>query len=249
DEPGTRPMEDVDVLVRERHALRAVEVLEEGGWQLNSAAPRPIDAPIESILRTRHSAEFAHPRGQKVDLHWSPFWEPVDEEPFWDDAIPLEIGGARTRALCPEDQLLNLCVHGVSWSMGTPYWAADAVMLVRSRHGRIDWQKLVERARRHELSVATEHGLRFLRDELGLGVPGEAIESLAAAPVSGAERRAFRNAYRSPHHGGDYLLRWSRYRRQASLEGRRPTPWGFATYIQHTWGLANRRQLAARLLK
>jgi hypothetical protein len=249
DAPGTRPMEDVDVLVRERQARRAIEVLDQGGWRLNFAAPTPVDAPIESILRTHHSVEYAHPRGQKLDLHWSPFWQPVDENPFWDDAIPLEIGGAQTRALCPEDQLLHLCVHGVSWSMRTPYWAADAVMLVRARDGQIDWEKLMERARSHELSVVLEHGLRFLREDLALDVPGEVIDSLAASPGSRAERRALESAFRSAHHGNEYRRSWHRYRRQAALEGRRASLGGFATYVSHSWGLANRRQLAGRLLK
>jgi hypothetical protein len=244
DAPGTRPMEDVDVLVRERQVRQAIEVLGRNGWKLNAAAP------LEGILRTRHSVEYQHSRGQKLDLHWSPLWQPTREEQFWDDAIPLEIGGVRTLALCPEDQLLNICVHGVGWNMHSPYWAADAAMLIRSRQDSFDWAKLVERARVNELSASLEHGLRFLREQLELTeIPSYVIDELAAIPRATAERRAYRIGLGPPRHGGEYLRMWDRYRRQAALEGRRPTVPDFLTYVRENWGLANRRQLIGRLFR
>ena len=139
--PGTRPMGDIDVVVRGRQVRQAIELLERNGWKENFQ-PR---VPLESVLRTRHSAEYLHPRGQELDLHWLPFKQSTDEQPFWDKAaIPLELGGTQTRALCPEDQLLHLCVHGVEENMRSPYWAADAVMLIRSQQRGLDWQRLVE---------------------------------------------------------------------------------------------------------
>ena len=237
DAPGTRPMEDIDVLVRGHQVRPAIEVLRRTGWKLNTATP------IEDILRTLHSGEWLHPRGQKLDLHWSPLWQPTDEQPFWDHAIPLEIGGTRTRALCPEDQLFHLCVHGVSWEMRTPYWAADAVMLMRSRRGNFDWQRLVEQARANELSLALEHGLRFLAENFELDIPRAMLERLSTTPRSPLERFAHRLAL-APSYPGVYTLRgWTRYRRQTALEDRRTKLAGFATYQRQFWGLASRRQL------
>ncbi len=242
DAPGTRPMEDVDVLVRRRQVRQAIEVLERHGWNPNAATP------IESMLRTRHSGAWSHPRGGELDLHWSPLWQPTDEEPFWERAIPLEIGGTRTRALCPEDQLFHLCVHGASWSMQTPYWAADAVMLMRARQGRLDWRRPVEQARANELSLALEHGLRFLDDHFELDVPPVVLARLSAIPRSRPERLDLRLAQARPYPGVLTLRSWARYRRQAAREGERPSISAFATYQRQFWGLANRRQLLGFLL-
>ena len=243
------------MLVRRRQVRQAVEVLERNGWKLN------IAAQIEIILRTRHAWECLHPGGRKLDLHWSPLPQPTGEQPFWDDAIALEIGGTQTRALCPEDQLLHLCVHGVSWNMRTPYWAADAVMLMRSRRGNLDWQRLVERARANELSLPLEHGLRFLGDEFELDIPSIVLEQLSAAPRSRSERLAHRVAL-GPPAGGVYTSRverlvhavvhvvenWDRYRRQAAQQGGGARLAGFAKYQMQFWGAANSRQLLRILL-
>jgi Uncharacterised nucleotidyltransferase len=239
--PGTRPMGDVDVLVRRRQVRQAIDVLEQNGWKLDAAGP------IEGFLPTHHSCGCSHPRGRNLDLHWSPLWQPTDEQSFWDYAIPLEIGGAQTRALCPEDQLLHLCVHGVSWEMRRPYWAADAILLMRSRQGKLDWLRLLEQARTNELSLALEHGLRFLRDDLDLDIPSTVLEQLSATPRSRSERFAHRMAL-APCRGVGPLLNWTRYRRVAVREGSRATLPGFATYQQQVWGLANRRQLLGSLL-
>ena len=170
------------------------------------------------------------------------------QQPFWDHAIALEIGGTQTRALCPEDQLFHLCVHGVSWEMRTPYWAADAVMLMRSRQGNFDWQRLVEQARANELSLALEHGLRFLGENFELDIPSATLEQLSTTPRSPVERFAHRLAT-APPYPGDYTLRsWTRYRRQAALEDRRATLAGFAAYQRQFWGLTNRRQLPGFLV-
>jgi Uncharacterised nucleotidyltransferase len=243
DAPGTRPMEDVDVLVRRRQVHRAIEVLEREGWT-------PVDgaAPTESVLRTRHSAPWSHPRGGELDLHWSPLWQPTHEDPFWDHAIPLEIGGTRTRALCPEDQLFHLCVHGASWSMRKPYWLADAVMLLRSRSGELDWRRLVQQARANELSLALEHGLRFLRDGFECEVPTEVLAQLGAIPRSFPERLEHRLARARPYPGVYTLRSWTRYRRLAAREGKRASLGDFANYQRQFWGLANRRELAGFLL-
>jgi hypothetical protein len=243
DAPGTRPMEDVDVLVRRRQVHRAIEVLERDGWAPAAAAP------LEDMLRTRHSTPWEHPGGEKLDLHWSPLWQPTDEEPFWDRAIPLEIGGAKTRALCPEDQLFHLCVHGVSWNMRTPYWLADAVMLIRSREGDLDWPRLVEQARANELSQALEHGLCLLRDRFGIEVPSAVLAELDAIPRSFPERLDHRLAQAQPYSGIFTLRSWARYRMQIARSGARPSPARFATYQRQFWGLGSRRELPRFLLR
>lgn len=253
--PGTRPMEDVDVLVHRRQAREAIEVLERDGWKLEAPAP------IECVLRTRKSSACSHPRGRFLDLHWSPLWQPTDEQSFWDHAIPLEIGGAQTRALCPEDQLLHVCVHGMNANMRRPYWAADAVMISRSQEGKLDWQRLVELARDNELSLALEHGLRFLGDEFELDIPRTVLAQLGATTRSRSERLTHRIAFGPPDGGvftsrADRLVRavmrvlrdWDRYRRVAVREGGRASLAGFATYEQQFWGAANRRQLLGILV-
>ncbi|NND13997.1 MAG: hypothetical protein HKO10_08530, partial [Acidimicrobiia bacterium] len=61
--PGTRPMFDVDIMVRPRQAMAAAALLVEMGF-------RPAIQLSDPVLRTRASAQFVRSDGVDIDLHW-----------------------------------------------------------------------------------------------------------------------------------------------------------------------------------
>lgn len=180
---GLRPMQDVDVLVPTRRAPEAIRVLLASGW-------KPMEPTLEQLPGVRHSSGLHDSAGGMLDLHWHALYWPAPEADFWGAALPFDMAGVRTRALCPTDELLMVCADGV---VSTPFaparWVADAVTVLRSSGPGIDWQRLVERARARQLTVALQDTLRCLHASF----PGTAPEGIVAQlAYTLAKLRAYR---------------------------------------------------------
>lgn len=234
---GVRPMDDADLLVPIGCTRDALAALEAAGWQ-----PDHEDPPAWTAVH--HSLGFAGPDGGNVDLHWFSLWQPARDDELWAASIPFELAGAATRAPCPADQLLLACVHGTPWSPLPPFrWIADAVTVVRSAGADLDWERLVAEARRRQLTVAAAAALAYLREELSVAVPEEALSELGAAPASRHERAAFRAAGRSDSPLRTLRMAWDRYRRLRDLDTGGPRPTGFVDFARRFWGLGSVWQL------
>jgi hypothetical protein len=209
---GSRPMEDFDVLVHRRDAPRAAALLETAGWvQLNTAWPP------ETMFRVVSSVGFRNDRGTEFDLHWNPLYEVVPEAPIWDHAVPLEIGGVSTLALDPTDQLMHVCVHGLSWFPAPLRWISDAVVTSRAQDPGIDWDRLADQAARWQLSARMETALELLRDSFDVPVPESTLERLRASRRPLSERIGHRVLTRPPEHFALPAVFWDRYCRMRNV--------------------------------
>lgn len=226
---GLRPMEDVDILVREHQWRPAVDTLRELGWK-----PRARMTPRHAVAA--HAMEFADTRAQRIDLHWhllpDSCW-PHADDPFWERASAAALHGTRVWTLDPTDQLFHACAHGVKWEHVPPLrWIADAAMILGEPSVTVDWERLVRLAEHLRLILPLREGLTYLDQALGLGVPRHALVAFQNARVSAAERWEHRFRTR-PASGVFGRLRehWLRYRRL------RRAPGGlrgisFVTYLQ-----------------
>jgi hypothetical protein len=242
---GARPMDDVDVLVPIGRTEEAIEVLSAAGWLPDH------DDPL-AWTKVHHSLGFSGPGSGNVDLHWFSLWQPASDLALWRASVPLEIGGAETRAPGAADQLLLACVHGTPWSPLPPFrWIADAVTVVRSAGDQLDWGHVVAEAARRRLTVATLAALDYLREEFELAVPGATLAQLGAAPASRHERAAFRAGCKPDSPVRTMRMAWDRYRRLRDLDTGAPRPAGFVQFARRFWGLESVWQLplhAARAL-
>jgi hypothetical protein len=180
---GARPMSDVDVLVPPAQAVEAGRALERSGWRPSA----PLTVPMVALT---HSLPYEHPTHASVDLHWHVFEECCgarDDDDLWAASTPLAIGGVPTRVPAPEDQLLNVCVHGEKW-VRVPgiRWIADAMALLRC--GAIGWERLVEQAGRRRFVARMVAQLDYLRAAFDAPIPPRVQTALAGAPVSRIER-------------------------------------------------------------
>jgi hypothetical protein len=253
---GLRPMADTDVLVPTRHARPVMDLLMARGWVPVGMAPearRP-----ELTLSVRHAHEFRHPSGQDLDLHWNVFWEccaPDADDEFWAAAVPLEIRGVRTRALCPTDQLLHVCVHGARWNVVPSLrWAADALMVLRTSGVGIDWDRLVDQSRRRGLVLPMRDTLTFLVDVLHAPVPLDVLTMLCRSRVSWIEHTEYRAGARAPRLWRALPLRFCHHVRLSRGQGVARALLGFPRYLRLSyeqdgvWDLARviRGKLRAR---
>ncbi len=234
---GARPMGDFDLLVRLRDAKRAVHVLWERGWTID------LEAPLDQLLAARHAVSCRH--GQhEIDLHWQALYQVGDDEPFWAESIPIELGYSRTRALRPEHQLIHVGVHGVGLDPAPVRWIADALTIIRSVGDRFDWDVVVHESRVREATVAVTVALRFLAQTLSAPIPPQVLEELARSRASLGEQLAYRAAT-STRRGRGFVVEWRRYRALRRL-GYSLATGSYLTHLQYMWGLPNRRQVFRR---
>jgi hypothetical protein len=187
-DPGIRPMQDVDVLIPEERAFEVLHLLKSEGWDLTVWAPRSL---TEAFLSFRHSIGFRDPDGLEIDLHWHTMYQacrPGQDRAFWDAALPFDFMGIGTKVLCPTDELLNTCVHGIKRNAVPPIrWVADCMTILRSGH-EIDWRRLLDLARDTHVTVPLAYGLTYLKDTFNAPVPEDLLRPLKDTPVSGTER-------------------------------------------------------------
>lgn len=186
-----RPMDDFDLLVPVQQAAEAVDLMTREGFAL-----------VNPALRFVHSSDFIDGCHRKVDLHKHVLSEPgrqnLDAD-FWDGAIPIAIGGLTCLAPSPADQLVHVCVHGVQRSDAPACrWIADAITLIRDDGIRVDWNRLLNLARRHHLTLPMRDTLTYLRDTLHSPIPPGVLDGLRRTPVSQGERATY--GVRIRHH-------------------------------------------------
>jgi hypothetical protein len=222
---GVREMLDSDILVPRERAAEAIEAMRR---QFEPFYPDP-----ESKLPIHHSTPFKHPDGGELDLHWYALWQSSPDDDFWEASVPVEISRRQTRALCPTDELLHLCAHGPGLGDAPQLrWVADAAAVMRSSGTELDWARLVEQARRRRLTLTVSAPLAYLRDTIGLPVPAEVLDELAAFPAPRFERVAQRALSGRARRLGVASLQWDRHRRLALLDPGAPRGFSFRSQVQ-----------------
>lgn len=181
-DPGWRPMDDADLLVRPADRARAVGLLTGLGF-----APVPIDdgrlGPVGASL---HGAQaFRRPLGAlhvEVDLHWHWVSDARLRAAFpGADGLELWQRAARTRLDTADAAIITaaLQMFGHPWSHPLGY--VDLHLLVEG-FGADEWRALVERGRRHGLATPLYWGLRFASELFGAPC-GPALTALRPAPL------------------------------------------------------------------
>ncbi len=230
-DPGARPMDDVDILVRHAGAADAIDALVGAGWTSESDDPH-------GRIQVHHSMGFAGSSGGNVDLHWFALWQPSSDAPLWEASVSMDLAGSATRAPCAADQLLLVCAHGAPWSRFPSFrWIADAIMVIRSAGHDLEWDRVGAEAERRRLTVATSAALAYLRDEFGTPVPPSLLERLDTAPAPRHERAAFRAACQPDSPTRTLRMAWDRYRRLRDLDTGAPAPRSFPSFARRFWGV------------
>ncbi|WP_430454499.1 nucleotidyltransferase domain-containing protein [Rhodopirellula europaea] len=187
---GFRAMNDLDVAVRREDAPRAVQLLNEAG----TAPPRNVS---EESFRHGHGTNFNLADGTEVDLHWDFFHSrslsAAQQQSLWDASLPVKIGPASSRVLCPADQLLHTCEHGVRYNETPPFrWLADAFQITRAAGTEMDWQRIASQATEYNAVLQVRRSLQWLNEHLDLPIPDEALANLDDQEVSLANRMEYR---------------------------------------------------------
>jgi Uncharacterised nucleotidyltransferase len=237
-ESGLRPMQDVDVLVRVQDAQAAMALLKRLGWSALALPSRP-----EKLIPIRHSIPFADREGRQIDLHWHLLWEcwHGGDNDYWNSAVPISCRGVSTLTVNPTHQLLHTCWHGARWNEVPPIrWIADAMAILNSSATEIDWDLIVEKARRHHISLPLKDSLSYLKALLRAPVPDSVIKSLESIPVSRMDRigyEAAANPLAPPNTRRILALLFYDYLWLTKSTSVRPRLFAYARFLQAKWDL------------
>ncbi len=201
---GMRAMNDVDVLVPTGMTAAAIDVLVSAGlrpvgdvptWYIADYAPRFVP-----------SHGFTDSDNLQLDLHWHVLHascQPDADEDFWAAAVAVELLGVRTRSLCPADELLLVILHGLRWNAIPTYrWVLDAALLARGVSGPVDYERLLEQARRRRVLAQLAAGLSYLRRVVDAPIPADILRKLRSSGAPRLERLEFRAQMTQPQRRG-----------------------------------------------
>ncbi|HZG54598.1 MAG TPA: nucleotidyltransferase family protein [Pyrinomonadaceae bacterium] len=172
---------DLDILVRPRDVLRVMRLLVAEGYTLH---PPLNDVQQALMLRTQCNLPFTRDAHRLiVEIHWRVsarlFSSPLDEDALWENPRHVAFEGTQVNALAPEDLLLSLCVHGAKHLWERLSWIADIAQLLEV-HPDLNWEGLLERARRTGTERMLLLGLHVAHDLLGARVPAQVGERMQA---------------------------------------------------------------------
>jgi hypothetical protein len=249
-DPGLRPMGDVDILVRPRDVADTIDALTRLAWRQIGRTPRLLS---ETYLNARREIHFVNSRGMYLDLHWRVMDEAClssTDEWFWSGAIRMSVRGVETHAMNPTDQLLHVCVHATLWTPSPlPRWIVDAATILRTSCADIDWDRLVSHAQRLGLVIPLRETLRQLVEVFDSSIPLPAVDTLRSISASKEEMRAYkiRCLPRSPLE--TLSLEFRRMSLQSPGRGRARRLLAFPAYARALWGLDHAWQLPVCAVK
>ena len=235
-ESGLRPMLDADVLVQTHQAERAMELLTRLQWKPRYTRPL-MRIPII------HSTPFEDSAGRQVDLHWHLFWEcfNASDDDYWETAIPIQIGGVKTLALNPTDQLLHTCWHGARWNEVPPIrWVADALAVLGASAAEINWESLLQKAQRHRIVLPVKDSLEYLKHRFDAPVPDGVLTSLSAVRIPKMEHENYElvlNPMAPPTTSKILRMLYYDYRWLSSSTKSGFKPLVFAKHVQAKWSI------------
>lgn len=180
-DPGLRQYSDLDLVLRHADVLRAARIMEECGF----ASQVPLDAAAKKI-----PGQFLFVREQTrsiVELHTERtlryFTRPIPIESFFARRTQVSLDGRRVPALCPEDTLVFICVHGSKHFWERLMWIADVAGLL-NRQMALDWGRVFAVARETRTERMVRLGLCLARDVLGAELHPQAATEVSGNPVA-----------------------------------------------------------------
>jgi hypothetical protein len=193
--PAARGMHDLDFCVPIQHAETAIRLLQARGW-----LAQHFDA-VRTIPYF-HGCSFLDREGGELDLHWHvmrSYCSTARDAELWQAAVNFSQEDLTARILCPADQLLHACEHGQHRSPASALqWLVDAVMIIRHSPAPFDWARLVEQARKFQMTLTVRRALRYLREHFEPGIPAGVLAELSRPRVSWREQAEYALTHRAP---------------------------------------------------
>ncbi len=176
-DPGTRPVSDLDVLVRADDLTALDELVgRHGGYQTYAA--------VDPVLRARYRhAATVRIAGHDVDVHWRLLVDRFDGRPdaaLFERALTIPLGPGRARTLSVEDHIVHAIAHGIRRNSLAPVrWIVDVARLVECEP--VDWAVVEEQAALRHVEGVVSRALDFVGRRYAVPVPEATVQRLRRA--------------------------------------------------------------------
>ncbi len=172
-----RPMNDLDLLIRESDLSQADKILLEAGYSRRGDVRRD--------RATKANVGFvSRPGDVIIELHWHlvvPYSSlRIDMNDIWDNAVPTVVGGSEVMVLSVEDLLLYQCYHTAKhmfsyYGLRSLY---DIIEIINYNRSPIDWETIMQRARRWNAVNSVYLAFQLAVELLHAPIDRDAIESI-----------------------------------------------------------------------
>lgn len=164
---------DIDMLVRRADYDKALQVLHDMGWALETHGMR-IDVARSIGVNLRND------KGGEIDLHKYPFHQVIDQdvtsEALWQRSGSHTFLNQTVQVPAATDQLMLAIAHGGVDGHETSDWLVDCALLIGS--GEVDWDLFEALCKQRRLAAHAAIVLSYLSEQLEIDVPGPALERL-----------------------------------------------------------------------
>jgi len=137
-DPGLRPMEDADLMVRRKDAGRLAGVLSGLGYSPQPRAPHLFFSARLRLDVHTHLLDAERVPARRL-------LTPRGMGPVWEEARPLGPGFESLKTPSPADEVLNLALHALKHSMSRLVWLLDLDLLLSGRD-KAFFEELASRA-------------------------------------------------------------------------------------------------------
>jgi hypothetical protein len=168
-DPAIRCYGDLDLLVRQRDIRRATELMITMGYQ--AAVPlSAIDAGKipGQYLFSKPDSKLLVELHNDLTLRYFPRRLPIEE--FFARQVRVRLDAHEAPALCVEDELVLICIHGAKHLWERLIWVADVAALV-SRQSGLDWERAAGSAQAAGAERMLHTGLYLAADLLNVQLP------------------------------------------------------------------------------
>lgn len=182
EEPGLRPMSDLDVLVPAADASRAERVLMDAGYA-------SWMGPAVDYERHHHLRPLHRPGSVQVELHRALLppvaGAPIIEAGIWRRARRARLGAVEALVPSAEDLLEYLCLHlALGHAFNAPLLTlCDLDVALRRLGAALRWERLTAHAAAHGSGPPVYVALRLAASLLGAAVPAQALDALPHGPA------------------------------------------------------------------
>lgn len=176
----TRPMGDLDLLVRKEELHGVAAILKGLGFQEVDRRPgfaRAFSCTLE-FFKERHGWVIVEP-------HWSiaypPFVDRVDMDLVWKRCARGRVAGMEAWLLGRVDLLMHLCFHLIHRGESAPLlWLYELDRLLRQDITALDWSEVVFLTRQAGLEVFVAEALGRLKVLFDSPIPDDVLSQLKA---------------------------------------------------------------------
>jgi hypothetical protein len=180
-DPGLRQYGDLDLIVRDRDILRTAQLMLDLGYEAK--------VPLAAIRAKKFPGEYAfrHTRSKLlVEFHTERTFRyhprPIPLDTLYHRQAQVAFDGRSVPALCTEDELLLVCVHGAKHFWERLIYVADIAALVSRQP--LDWGLVITAAREIGATRMLQVALQLVADVLNAPLPENISRSVQSDTVA-----------------------------------------------------------------